>query len=707
MSPAAASLLVLAAAICGLGGFVLRAAPSRLVNRWFAAWTIPMGCWILGVAAVHMGWWPEGWGRFAFASASVLPGTFLGFTAAYPRAGSWPPRWLVAAAVLVGVLLAALSLGGLIVHEVEVSADGLRRKPGPLYGVFAGYFLACWLTALGTFLHRWRKSRGLARVQLQFLGAGLVIATVGGLTSNLLLPLVTGRSSLAMLGPFSVLPLVLLVSHAIIRHRLLDLRLVLGRGVAMVLLVGGLSAVSVAVLVGLGWTSSAPALPLYLLIPALITAIAISAPIAPHLTRAIDRYLGRGRPDLDRALRDAVRGLARLLRPLEAARALEQVLVEVLAPEYLTILIRPMGAPLTDAPTSWESIGTGVPEGVGAAAWRLAMTGVALRVVEGRADSSWQLDPDEAVLDAHGIEVFVTLKRGDHILGTVLLGPRRDGDAYSPAAIRFLEELAVAAAAVLETGYLHEHQLTLERDRERLAHIARLGRSYATLAHEIRTPLATISNFVSGLGDRIDDPEYRDLIVRLVPAEVNRIVALADRLQALAPSSERRVEVVDLARFLKETASLLSAPAERGGHSIHVEFGTPPPQIAGQPDRLRQLFQNLIKNAMEAMPDGGRVVIALSSEGGNAVVRVFDEGLGLSPHLLDSPFEAFVSTKRSGLGLGLSICREIAAEHGARISLRNRSDGRGAVAEVVFPLATSDQRLPPIVEGHHGPSQVP
>ncbi|HWP37996.1 MAG TPA: HAMP domain-containing sensor histidine kinase [Gemmatimonadales bacterium] len=377
---------------------------------------------------------------------------------------------------------------------------------------------------------------------------------------------------------------------------------------------------------------------------------------------------------------------------------------EVLGAEWITVLIRPLGASLADMPKAWERVGHEIPEEVGAAAWRLSAREGVLWVVAGRGDSSWLADPDEAALDRHGIEVFVALKRSGNALGIVLLGPRRDGEAYSAAAVRFLEELAVVAATVLETGYLHEHQLTLERDRERLAHIARLGRSYATLAHEIRTPLATISNFVSGLCDRIDDPEYRDLVVRLVPAEVNRIVALADRLQALAPSNDRRTEVVDLVRFTKETVSLLTGPAERSGHAIHLEVSSSPLEILGKADRLRQMLQNLIRNAIEAMPDGGRVLISLVSDGSNAIVRVVDEGGGLSPQLLDSPFEAFVSTKPAGLGLGLSICQEIAAEHGARISLRNRTEGRGAVAEVVFPLATSEASLPATLKAGNGAS---
>ena len=92
---------------------------------------------------------------------------------------------------------------------------------------------------------------------------------------------------------------------------------------------------------------------------------------------------------------------------------------------------------------------------------------------------------------------------------------------------------------------------------------------------------------------------------------------------------------------------------------------------------------------MEAMPRPGRIVVHAHAEKDSVVVRILDEGDGLSPELRDSPFEAFISTKESGLGLGLSICQEVAVEHQAQLSLTNRSDGHGAVAEVVFPTLKS------------------
>src|SRR5688572_28867523 len=128
-----AALFTLAVAIGGLALYVLLAAPRRSVNRWFAAFTLALVGWIIGIAALNLGWWPQWWGRVAFASAILLPATFLGFTTTYPRRHPWPSPRVVRAGLILGAVFAVLSLiTPLVVEDVIVNAAGLRRTTGPL-----------------------------------------------------------------------------------------------------------------------------------------------------------------------------------------------------------------------------------------------------------------------------------------------------------------------------------------------------------------------------------------------------------------------------------------------------------------------------------------------------------------------------------------------------------------------------------------------
>jgi signal transduction histidine kinase len=231
----------------------------------------------------------------------------------------------------------------------------------------------------------------------------------------------------------------------------------------------------------------------------------------------------------------------------------------------------------------------------------------------------------------------------------------------------------------------------LERNQRRVEHLAIMARFYAGIAHEIRNPLAAISNFIAMLPDRFDDPEYRDAAVRILPLEVSRIVRLADRLRLMAPSEGGKLSVVALSPLLHDIVAIHSPTAQEQQVKIELRCAEELPKIHGDPGQIVQLFVNLLKNAVEAMPEGGTVTIeADHSPGrggaGSIIVRVLDEGTGIDPAVRAKIFEPFFTTKPSGTGLGLSICKEIADFHRARLALVPRSviDG-GTVAEVEFP----------------------
>jgi len=231
----------------------------------------------------------------------------------------------------------------------------------------------------------------------------------------------------------------------------------------------------------------------------------------------------------------------------------------------------------------------------------------------------------------------------------------------------------------------------LESEKQRAERLAAFGSLVAGIAHEIRNPLAAISNFIAMLPDRFDDPEYRDAAVRILPMEVSRIVRLADRLRLMAPSEGGRLSVVALSPLLHDIVAIHSPTAQEQQVKIALRCPDELPKIQGDPGQIVQLFVNLLKNAVEAMPDGGTVTIeadhSLGRVGpGSIVVRVVDEGTGIDPSVRAKIFDPFFTTKTSGTGLGLSICREIADFHRARLTLLPRSiiDG-GTIAEVEFP----------------------
>lgn len=651
------------------------------VARWFAGYTLATAGWVFGIAALEAGAPPEAWGRFTFASASLIPAGFLGFTRIYPAESRWLPRGLVRVSLFVGVVIAVLALlTPWVVHDVAMTSDGLRRAAGPLYPLFGLYSLAAWAASLTALLAQWSGARGITRVQLQYLGTGLLFGALGAVFTNLILPWMTTSSRYSALGPYFVLPYFLLAAHAVFRHRLLDIRVAVGRVAAfsVVTLVGGLAIALLAAVLFPGSLATPSGLSVGAFLVLLSIAVFCSAPIAPRIDALLNRYLFRSHLDFDRALSVATRRLTRVLTPEAVAREFESILTEVLVPEWTFVL-------LPSAVPSLTTHHTGNGTVASAARAYANYEGPAVRLLASGAADAPPPSEAERALRREGAEVVLLFGRHEEQGAIAVLGPRRNGDAYFSPALAFLDELTRLAAMALDRAYVHARQLALQREEERVAHLGRLSRVYAGLAHEIRTPLQTISSFVSLLPDSLGDPEYRTQLLRLVPAEVQRIISLAERLRALAPETPSPHAPMALGPLLEDMTALGRPLAEQHGVHVTLHLADELPDVLGDRDRLTQLFQNVLRNAIEASEPASTITILALATADDIRVQVSDEGSGLQPAARDALFEPFVTTKGAGRGLGLSICREIAQAHGATMTLRNRSTGRGAIAEVIFP----------------------
>src|SRR5262245_16830391 len=217
-----------------LGVLVLKARrPPSAVNRALAAHSFISAGWVLALAGVHSGRNPDWWVALSFAFAAMIPTAFLFFSHCYPVTNTWSPPLHCRIACYLSAMSVVNSLGtNLLSYDATVTTTGLTRKSGPLYPFFAAFFILTLGAGFGTFVRKWFSSRGLARAQFHYLGAGLLCGFLGGISTNLILPL-TGQSTYAWLGPYFSLVYVGFVAHAIIRLRLMDLRLFVHRGLTI------------------------------------------------------------------------------------------------------------------------------------------------------------------------------------------------------------------------------------------------------------------------------------------------------------------------------------------------------------------------------------------------------------------------------------------------------------------------------------------
>lgn len=226
----------------------------------------------------------------------------------------------------------------------------------------------------------------------------------------------------------------------------------------------------------------------------------------------------------------------------------------------------------------------------------------------------------------------------------------------------------------------------LSRSRERLAaqqRLATTGKLASSIAHEVRNPLQAIRLTVQMLREKVpvDQRQGFDLVI----GEIDRLGLLADELLVLADKDALRVEPVDLAAQVNETLRLLGLQLRQ--RQVRTEVRLPPlPSVPMDRSRCRQLLLNLLLNAAEASPRGGTIRVEAAADAGQVTLRISDQGAGFPAAVLEGRTEEFYSTKTTGAGLGLSICRRIVQQAGGQLRLYNAGvPAGGAVAEIVLP----------------------
>lgn len=225
--------------------------------------------------------------------------------------------------------------------------------------------------------------------------------------------------------------------------------------------------------------------------------------------------------------------------------------------------------------------------------------------------------------------------------------------------------------------------------REQSERLALLGRVATGLAHEIKNPLASIQLHAQLMDHEAMDAESQTSLQHLL-AEVRVIEGLVNQWLYLARPAPPKKQPVHLAELLEETLQMLRPQARHADveivFSAAAASGLPP--LPGDRARLQQVFRNLIINAIQAMPTGGRLVIEVAEQGSGQRLTFRDHGSGFSEHALAHGNELFFSEKEGGMGVGLHVAREIVSAHGGEISLKNHPDS-GAIVEIALPMGNS------------------
>ncbi|WP_213979688.1 PAS domain S-box protein [Sphingomonas sp. dw_22] len=374
-----------------------------------------------------------------------------------------------------------------------------------------------------------------------------------------------------------------------------------------------------------------------------------------------------------------LKGYGKVIRDVTAQRAAERQL-SASAAQFRSIL-----ATVPDPMIVINEIGDILS--FSAAAERLF--GITEAEVVGRNVDMLMPSPDRENHDAYLQRYLATGEKRIIGRGRTVIGRRRDGTTFPM-------ELAVGEAITqgerMFTGFIRdltEKQRTEERIEELrsgLVHAARvsaMGTMASTLAHELNQPITAVTNYVQGVRNLMRDPAPEDLpmiheALDEATSEAMRAGDIVRRLREFVGRGEVEKSVEDLPNLVDEASKLALIGARERGVSVSFDLDPHATRVLVDKVQTQQVLINLMRNAIEAMSDSPQRHLAVSSaREGSGLVRmtVADTGPGVAPAIAENLFRAFNSTKESGMGLGLSICRTIVEANGGRIWMEPREGG--------------------------------
>ncbi len=240
----------------------------------------------------------------------------------------------------------------------------------------------------------------------------------------------------------------------------------------------------------------------------------------------------------------------------------------------------------------------------------------------------------------------------------------------------------------------------LENRLRRSDRLAALGSLAAGLAHEIKNPLTSLLTFSRHLPRRFEDVQFRAKFQSVVPRELERINGIVERLLELARPTRLNFTAVRLPALLERAVELYAQEMETRAVVVARDYARDLPVVWGDSESLYQAFVNLVRNALDAMPSGGRLTLRAGWSDDDHVVRpsrrpamgarrvrveIEDAGMGIPPSDADRVFNPFFTTKDGGTGLGLALTHKIVEDHGGSIDFRAAAAG-GTVFRIVLPL---------------------
>ena len=312
---------------------------------------------------------------------------------------------------------------------------------------------------------------------------------------------------------------------------------------------------------------------------------------------------------------------------------------------------------------------------------------------------SYLTEEEQTLLQQLNIELVYPLIVMNRLSGMVLLGKKLNDQPFTAQDISIISLFFNQAAFAIEHALLYEQQTERIKKMYRADRLASLGELAAGAAHEIRNPLTAINSSIQYLSRDYTHDSAKSEMVHEILAEVERINKIVQGLLSFARPTALNKTDVNLEHLINQTLLLTKTNVKKLHIDIQFEYLTENTAIQADAEQLKQVFLNIILNAIEAMkenaPDKPRTLIIGIEKGAPIdlrsryiVVSFEDTGKGIEEKDLENVFNPFFTTKEEGTGLGLAICYGIIDRHKGKIEVKS-APGKGTILQVKLPQNNS------------------
>lgn len=404
------------------------------------------------------------WARSAFFTAGLSVFALMLFFHTFPFQNTLPRSRSVHTFAIWAAIMAVLSLSPWVVTAITVTPRGFVATYGPLYPVFAAYVISCVGYSLVLIVRKTQVARGAEHQQLIYLFVALIAPGLAATVTNLIIPLTTGSSELSRYGPMFSVVMIGMIAHAIIRHRLMDIRLVIRRGVVYLIAATIAGAVFASILAVVAAQSSGhfQKVPLSLQVAVALSIALAFNPLKRWLQARLDKYVYRESYDYQRIIRDASRTISATLDLNSILKYLCDTTSRTLRPDFVAVFTRDARneAFRPTAVSAFASIAnvsdqTHLPSSSALPTFLVKSGGALLSDEVGRTVMGKDAEAAAAHLSSLRGEIAVPMLSENRLIGFLVVGPKLSGDAYFRDDVELLSTLSNQAATAVNNAQLY------------------------------------------------------------------------------------------------------------------------------------------------------------------------------------------------------------------------------------------------------------